>query len=428
MGSFVAGFVAAVVVAAIAFVVFLAASATDTGEIKMWAADGEQIGASFEYAGLFSDIAIADDRTVTVAGDDRPLLKFGPGVPAVTLDRIDADGLNTTGSNRPHFDEIFADASTVRMRSLDTGDVIAELDMSDRWPDGILDRLFYSPNGAHAVTYDIDFSEVAIWSNDGSEPNVYEFSRLDELMGLDPGEAANIAIRPGDDGSRIFVAFHVDGTERGNAVWLSRPDLEVLAGPVDVPDFGAVRELDDGRVLLGGENLTMLDAALAEEPTPISDGDSFWPMDQDERTGLVALGGEDGDIGLFDPATASIRRLDDVPGWVIDIAFSPDGSTLAAVTFDGLVQVIDVGSGAAVGAPVPAGPPSDVLSGVRWADDGRGVWVSGGDGPVLLMTDPSTWVARACEMVDRDLTAEEWSTFVSDSTDPVPAPCPARTT
>ena len=45
---------------------------------------------------------------------------------------------------------------------------------------------------------------------------------------------------------------------------------------------------------------------------------------------------------------------------------------------------------------------------------------------MLLMTDPSTWIAGACEMVDRDLTAEEWSTFVSDSTDPVPAPCPER--
>ena len=357
------------------------ASATQNGEIKMWTADGEQIGASFEYAGLFSDIAIADDQTVTVAGDDRPLVKFGPGVPAVTLDRIDAEGRNTAGSNRPHFDEIFADAGTVRIRSLDTGDVIAELDMSDRWPDGILDRMFYSRNGAQVVTYAGDHSEIAIWSNDGSEPNVYESSRIDELMGLGPDEGANIAIRPGDDGSRIFVAVHVDGTERGTAVWLSRPDLEVLAGPVDVPDFGAALELDDGRVLLGGEQLTMLDAALAEEPTPISDGDSFWPMDQDERTGLVALGGEDGDIGLFDPANASIRRLDDVPGWVTDVAFSPDGSTLAAVTFDGLVQVIDVGSGAAVGAPVPVGSPSDALPGVRWSDDGRGVWVSGGTTP-----------------------------------------------
>ena len=50
-------------------------------------------------------------------------------------------------------------------------------------------------------------------------------------------------------------------------------------------------------------------------------------------------------------------------------------------------------------------------------------WFGPSGGPVMLAASIDEWSRIACEIVGRELTAEEWRTFVSDTDEQVPA-CP----
>jgi hypothetical protein len=103
-------------------------------------------------------------------------------------------------------------------------------------------------------------------------------------------------------------------------------------------------------------------------------------------------------------------------------AFSPDGTRVAVTTLTDGVQLFDVVSGRRLG--VPTGLDSAGFrpgNGVRWAEDGSGVWTAPEGGPILLSTDPVRWREIACSIVHRELTEDEWDTFVSPETEPVPA-------
>ena len=66
------------------------------------------------------------------------------------------------------------------------------------------------------------------------------------------------------------------------------------------------------------------------------------------RSGLVAVGGEDGKVWLWDPSVAgSERPVVEAGVSITDVALSPDGSLLAVVVRDGRLTVVDAATGAA---------------------------------------------------------------------------------
>jgi WD40 repeat protein len=71
---------------------------------------------------------------------------------------------------------------------------------------------------------------------------------------------------------------------------------------------------------------------------------------------LLALGGEDGRIGLFDPATGKLlHRLEGHRGTVHSLAFTPDGEALVSGSADTTALVWDVAAVAPTGKPPAAG-------------------------------------------------------------------------
>ena len=137
------------------------------------------------------------------------------------------------------------------------------------------------------------------------------------------------------------------------------------------------------------------------------------------------------------------------------VDFSPDGTRIAAGDIDGRLYVIDVGSGQRLGEP--ARLHTGVVLDARWLDDAT-VATTGSDGRVVLYDvrrglvrgqpipftrdggedggylvtashdelvvagattagrsfplSVSSWMAHACQVAGRDLTAAEWASYV----------------
>ena len=73
---------------------------------------------------------------------------------------------------------------------------------------------------------------------------------------------------------------------------------------------------------------------------------SFSPMGD-----MIAVGCYNGKIHLLDTATAAVKRSLTVDSPVNSVAFSPDGSTIAAAHYE-TIQIFDAQTQAKVGSPL----------------------------------------------------------------------------
>ena len=99
-------------------------------------------------------------------------------------------------------------------------------------------------------------------------------------------------------------------------------------------------------------------------------------------------------------------------GRVTEVAFSADGELLASVALDGVVRVWDVATGRSHGPPLIA-PQCSARSFVAFGADGR-----------LITADDATlrvwnlkfdaWKAAGCGLVNRNLSAAEWTQIAPD--------------
>ncbi|HEY4932817.1 MAG TPA: hypothetical protein VII23_14705 [Terriglobales bacterium] len=99
---------------------------------------------------------------------------------------------------------------------------------------------------------------------------------------------------------------------------------------------------------------------------------------------------------------------------VNSVAFSPDGKTLASGSNDKTVRLWDVATHQQIGRPLTG--HTDVVINVAFSPDGKMLASWSRDMTARLWNvDPISWISRACERANRNLSQAEWRQYMGAS-------------
>ena len=224
------------------------------------------------------------------------------------------------------------------------------------------------------------------------------------------------------DGRRIVVA------ERSSNLF--QVDAETLEPIGPRVSAGALIE----QVVAGADGQTAIATAGYQHVVVVSflDGSArsinlgFFPTYVDvSPDGLrLAVGGSAGEAGVMDLSTGTWVNppTEGHTDFVYRVAYSPDGTMFATSGWDGRVNLWDGLTGEHI-ASITAGP-SDLATLVEFMDDGHTLTITAGDGSVSTWdTRLEQWIAYACSVAARNLTADEWTASFGDR--PYRETCPA---
>jgi WD40 repeat protein len=228
------------------------------------------------------------------------------------------------------------------------------------------------------------------------------------LLGVETGITVDVDGNPigSDDGYLATVdtrTWEVDG----------RIAIDGAAQSIDVsPDRHqlAVANLSDSEIVL-------LDAATFEvqRRVPVLANDVTANLAYSPDGRLLAGGGQSGLLQIFDTATwekawepAAVHDQ-----WLLQTEWLADSRTVVTSGRDGTVTLFDAERGLVRGRPLRASdePGEGYAHVVPGATDELVVLAGNRSGRVYPM-DPSAWLDRACAIVGRDLTAQEWARYL----------------
>jgi class 3 adenylate cyclase/WD40 repeat protein/tRNA A-37 threonylcarbamoyl transferase component Bud32 len=181
-----------------------------------------------------------------------------------------------------------------------------------------------------------------------------------------------------------------------------------------VPDgSGGLQFSRDGRELVAvgcchpGSAVLSFDVRSGRELFRRTFAAHFQPAAVDPRSGMIGVGGENGDVLFLDPRTGRAARpaLQAAAGSIAYIAFSPDGRSLAVSGPGYGVNVWDLRTRKQLGRSF--GPYRGIIPPVLFEPDGRLLIVLVEQG-VQWPTDLQAWERFACQVAGRDLTRAEW--------------------
>jgi hypothetical protein len=201
---------------------------------------------------------------------------------------------------------------------------------------------------------------------------------------------------------------------RGDAhrLWVS-PDVhrsDQLAIDYEPGAIGSFVISPDGtRLLVGGTEgvrvFDLGDGRLLDQPF------AGFQLAVDQQRHMVAVSGLDGTITLRDATTlATLGSVIAAPPGS-DVALAPDGSLLKVVDASRHLRLYDVATHAPIGPPIDLGDGSDS----EILPHGDSMLLQRDGAIVELSLDPDTWLDRACLAAGRNLTVEEWATYVGGS-------------
>jgi WD40 repeat protein len=202
-----------------------------------------------------------------------------------------------------------------------------------------------------------------------------------------------------------------------------------------VPGAGSVLSLafsGDGNMLATGSagRLDLWDTASQAhfgKPMTVAD-DAFLSVALDPTGRFVAAGEAVAPVRVWHVADQQPASppLSGHPGFVTGAAFRPDGGLLATSDVFGGTRLWDPTTGLAYGdeliSPRPKSLEPDVplpFLGLRnaFSPDGRRLAAASGYGRAMIWdVDPAVWPQRACAIVGRNFSREEWTLYLPPGT------------
>ena len=375
------------------------AAGTADGRVVAWRVGSEQVSlaARGAHTGRVNDLEFtADGTNVISAGEDSVIvvhaldgsLTIAPSVTSAGVAARGAyDGLGGTlrGIDDPDRGRItrFSDTGEVLWRA-SVGGAVTWLDATDR-------RVV-----ALVAPADEPVRLMVLSTITGG-------TLLDESLAADE---ATGTLSP--DGSIAVLV-----TRNGSRSSLATVDINRLSmsDPIGVEDqIAAVAFAPDGRRIVTGHvtgeiALRGLESFAPEIRSEASPDDPIAAIGFAPDGDTVIAGGPAGDVRVFDGSTLEPRFTpwEGHRGGITSVAAN-DHLILTAAD-DGTVRIWDLASGDAVGGPIPTAGTEDPS--IALSDDGNRALVPSDQGLLEIVLDEAEWVALACSIAGRELTADE---------------------
>jgi len=207
----------------------------------------------------------------------------------------------------------------------------------------------------------------------------------------------------------------VFGTNEGVVFWdVVRGDVSALA---PLPNITNVAFAAAANVVAASDRdgtITLLNAQTGEAiQPPMRHGTNVLSLAFGRNGELLASAGEGGTVVVWDVAgRRELWRNPSAHGQEASVvAFSPDGSMLASGGGDGSLALWDVSTFRRVGWLVRDQGGS--IDTAQFGPDGKLLAAGGQDGRIRLWdVDLVAWKRHACHIANRELTPNEWSSYV----------------
>lgn len=255
------------------------------------------------------------------------------------------------------------------------------------------------------VTFDTQ-ARVALW-RDGE---------LLSIASAASGPDGVLSGGAGGDGVTALGVAYEDG-RREAALMRTRGAAEVLVRVSGFDDIStSVPSADGGLHVAAGDRLLTFDADGEETDSVEVEVCCARFGRLDPVSGRIALGGDRG-FYVHDPDSGRTTVLDTTSN-ISNAALMRNGEQLVVGQRDGTFQLWDVGTGELAG--VLHDGDANTLGTPTYDAATDSVWIAVPGRAINVPLDPAAWIDRACGVVGRELTAEEWAEFVPGDVEQTP--------
>ena len=291
-----------------------------------------------------------------------------------------------------------------------------------------VEAVIFNPEGQILASGSED-STIILWDVASQqpigEPLTGHTSNVDTL---DFSPDGNLLASVSWDNDQIFFLWDITVDPPKRMVIGSEGDADCFMGLVISPDDKTLAttgrcstsNTDDGTCQGGIQFWDIVSGEPISQPMRGNTASAITTMVFSPDGEVLVSGGADGiifwDVNTQKPFIQPSSGLMNPPH-VVSLAYSHDGTIIASITQEQKLILWDGRTGQRIGDPV-ALPSGDFLFSencrVDFSPDDRWVATGGNFGVVLIDIRLETWQDEACHIANRNLTQEEWKSYLGD--------------